>query len=184
MLTLVHDYASPASAVAVWRLHALQDEGLPVVFVGYQPLPLEVAIPPTLATLEQLERFSDEAAALGLRMQRPRRLPPTTGAHLVAALANERGLDRPWRETAYRALWERGEDLGSVAVLVDLASDVGLERGHVRDTLDDRVAVARVKRELSEPRARNVGDVPALDVDGTLVSPFLSPEDLRQLAAL
>lgn len=184
MITLFHDYISPASAVAVLRVHTLVAEGVPVDVVGFQPLPLEVAIPPTLAVMEELERHADDAAALGLTLGRPRRLPPTTGAHLVERLAGDRDAAVRFRAAAYRALWEDGADLAAPDVLVALATQAGLDGDLTRTRVQDRVEMARIKQQLAGARSVHVGGVPALDVDGTLVSAFLPLEDLRQLAAL
>lgn len=184
MLTLFHDFASPASAVAVLRLHPLLDDGLDVRFVGYQPLPLEAPIPPTLEVLEQLERHAAEAADLGLSLRRPRRLPPTTRAHHVAERATDASQAVVLREALYRALWEEGRDIADADVLADLAGAAGLPATEVAEALSDRPGLSATKARLAEPRQAHVGGVPALDFDGTLVSPFGPLDDLRQLAAL
>jgi len=184
VITLFHDHASPGSAVAVLRLHALADEGLPVRIVGYQPMPMEVAIPPSLAVLEELERHRDQARALGLELRRPQRLPPTTGAHLVERLADEPPVARRFRELAYRALWEDGADIADRDVLGELADRAGIARAMAVARLGDRVEVARTKQHLAAARSAHIGGVPALDVDGTLVSAFLPLDHLRELAAL
>ena len=56
MITLFHDYTSPASAIAVARLQRLSDEGIPIEFVGFEVLALDAALPPSLDVLAALEK--------------------------------------------------------------------------------------------------------------------------------
>lgn len=184
MLTLYHDYTSPASAVAVLRLQRLADTGVAIGFLGFDVLGLDRPIPVTLPVLEELDRQRDAAAALGLRLRRPGRCPPTVGAHLVGEVAESRGLGASWRETAYRAFWERGVDLGDSGALTGLAVAAGLERAPTAAVLADRQRRLALRRRMMELRGRGVGGVPVLEAQSTFVSPFLPEDDLRHLAGL
>lgn len=184
MLTLFHDYTSPASAVAVLRVHQLLDEGLDIGFAGFESIGVDAPIPVTLDVLAQLDQHRDEAAALGLQLQRPDRLPPTVRAHLAEDYAAEHGRDRTWREAAYRAFWERGADLADVDVLCDIAAEVGLVPARLAVALIDRTAAVTFRREVHAARSAGVGGVPTIEANGTLL-PGLTPlVDLRMLAKL
>lgn len=184
MLVLHHDFTSPASAVAVLRLQRLADEGLDVGFSGVEVLGLDVAIPPTLDVLAELERWEGPAAELGLRMQRPRRQPPTLRAHLVATVADRHDLSSAWRLAVYRAYWETGADLHDAAVLTSLAVEHGLPGDEVATLLEDHARLTSLRRRMAAKRSEGIGGVPVLELDGTLVPATLTDAELRELASL
>lgn len=184
MLICHFDYPSPAAAVAVLRLQPLADAGGEVRFSGIDVLGLDLSLPPTLDLLAARERHADRAAELGLTMRRPSRRPPTVAAHLVGGHADDRGLGAAWRSAAFRAYWEDDADLGDVPTLVELAVGVGLDGLEVAAVAADRAAGARLRQRAIQLRTKGVGDVPVLEVDGTLVPAELADDDLRQLAGL
>lgn len=184
MFILHFDHTSPAAAVAVMRLQRLADEGLDVVFRGFDVLGLEVAIPVTLDQLEEVERHRSRALDLGLPMQRPTRRPPTLGAHVVGELAESHKLGASWRLTCLHAYWARDADLGSTDVLIELAAQAGLPDDDVARVIGDRAARTAMRARMLEARGRGIGGVPVLEHNGTLVSADLSDADLRSLAAL
>lgn len=184
MLTCLHDYASPGSAVAVLRLQALVDAGVRIAFEGFEPLPVDAAAPVTLDVLADLRRWAPVAEDRGLRMRRPSRLPVTARAHLVGALATDLGLGASWRTRAYTALWRDDLDLADVDVLTRLAAEAGLPPGRARTVAEDDAAVRRFRRAAARRRGAGVGGVPVLDAGGTLVSAMLGDAEVRQLAGI
>ncbi len=184
MLVCFHDYTSPASAVAVLRLQRLADEGLPVAFEGFEVVGVDVALPVTLDVLAQLDRHRDDAAALGLRLERPASQPPTIAAHVVGDLAETVGLGAAWRLACYRGFWEGAADLSDDATLVGIAGTVGLDRTAVAAALGDRTRRADARRRMIARRSEGVGGVPVLLVHGTFVPASVSEDDLRALVAL
>src|SRR5690606_12298083 len=115
MLTLFHDYTSPASAVAVRRLQRLADEGLPVEFEGFEAIGVDATLPVTVDVVAALDDLAAVAAAEGVTLRRPRALPPTGLAHLVGDTAERVGLGASWRQVCYRAFWQDGADLADSA---------------------------------------------------------------------
>lgn len=181
MLTLYHDYTSPASAVAALRLQRLADEGVPVAFVGLEAL-VAAHLPVTGEVTAAIADLVEAAAAEGLILRRPPSLPPTAQAHVTGELAEEQGLGASWRGACYRALWQEGADLADPAVLVDLADRAGLDRAAVQACLADPGRVAAFRRSLAAHRHLGVGGVPVLLAHGTLVPALLHEEQLRELA--
>lgn len=184
MLTLFHDYTSPASAVAVARLQRLIDDGAGAAIVGTEAIGVAAVLPVTLDLLAELDAVADAAAAEGLELRRPPNVPPTAAAHLVEEVAAAHGLAAAWRRRCYDAYWAHGTDIAATDLLHDLAVEVGLPAGEVDRTLDDRVALAALRRRFAGHRRNGIGGVPTIAYDGTLVPGLLDIDDLRTLAAL
>lgn len=183
MLTLYHDYTSPASAVAVARLQRLIDAGARAEIIGHEAVGLATALPVTLDLLAELDAVADTAAAEGLTLRRPTVMPPTAAAHLIEDIA--RSIDRAavWRRRCYDAYWSAGVDIAAPAQLERLAAEVGLDARDVTDALDDRVALAAIRRRFAGHRRNGIGGVPVISYDGTLVPGLLDIDDLRTLVA-
>jgi predicted DsbA family dithiol-disulfide isomerase len=184
MLTLFHDYTSPASAIAVVRLQRLADEGLAVEFAGFEVWVVDIPLPVSLDILAALEELAPTAAAEGLTLMRPPSVPPTARAHLVGELADGVGLGASWRQTVYGAFWSDGMDIGDPDVLIELGVHAGLDRDAVQEHLGDAAALARVRRRMAAHRRNGVGGVPTVLSQRTLVPGLLPVDDLRALSTL
>lgn len=184
MLILHHDYPSAGSLRAVLTLHDLVDRGASVTFHGMDVLGVAASLPATLDDLQDWAQHREAVADRGWDLPRPRRHPPTLAAHMVERACPDAGTARAWRTACYRAHWLQGDDLGNWDVLGRLAADVGMDAEVVGELVADRVRAAQVRREMMAVRGDGVGGVPVLDVAGTKVSPFMSPDDLAALVAL
>lgn len=184
MLTLFHDYTSPASAVAVARLQRLADEGLAVEFSGFEAVGVDAILPVTVDVVAALAELSDAATAEGLTLRRPPAMPPTGWAHVLEALAVQRGLGASWRAVCYAAYWQRGVDLADHGVLEGLAVAAGLEVAEAAAALGDPGRLAAFRRSLAQHRRGGVGGVPTILAQRTLIPALLPDEQLRTLAQL
>lgn len=184
MITLYHDYTSPASAVAALRAQRLADEGLPIEFVGIEALGVDAVLPVTLDVLSEIEQLRDAAAELGLTLRRPGGLPPTAGAHVIGRWAEQSGLGASWRQTCYRAFWEQGADIASPALLRALALRAGMDGLEAEAMLEDRARFRELRIATAALRGEGVGGVPTIRAHQTLIPGLLPDEDLRALAAL
>lgn len=184
MLTLHFDYPSPAAAVAVLRLQRIADGGGNVAFSGLDVLGLDLTLPPTLDQLDELERWRERAAELGLPMRRPSRRPPTLDAHLIGALAEVEGLGASWRLACLRAYYVEDADLSDHEMLVRLAREVGFDTEAVGGRLGDTALRNAARQRAITLRGRGIGGVPVLEVDGTFVPADLGDDDLRALAGM
>lgn len=183
MLTLFHDPGSPASAVAVARLRRLSEDGVDVAFEGFDPIGVDVPLPPGLDVLAQLDALAGEARAEGIVLRRPPVLPPTGLAHVLLAHAETTPQRHEVRAATYRALWEDGADLADPDVLVGIAASAGLAEDVVAALLADRLALAARRRAMTGFRRDGVGGVPVLLASRTLVPGLLDEPSLRALAA-
>lgn len=184
MLTLFHDFTSPASAIAVQRVQRLADDGLGVAFEGFEAIGVDLSLPVTLDVLAEIERLAGAAAAEGLVLERPRSMPPTGLAHVVGDVADAAGLAASWRSTCYRAYWALGVDLADPTTLVELAGDAGLDATAVSAAVADRLVLAAVRRRMTVHRRNGVDGVPTILTSRTLVPGLLPADDLRALADL
>ncbi len=184
MLTLFHDYTSPASAVAVARVERLRADGVHCLIVGTEALGVATTLPVTVEVLAELGSVAGQAEAEGLMLRRPKNLPPTAAAHLAEDVARDHGVDTAWRTSCYRAFWTDQTDISDHQVLRDLAVDVGVPADEIERTLDDRVALLSIRQRFAAHRRDGVGGVPMISYDRTLIPGLLSPAELRALAAL
>ena len=182
MLTLFHDYTSPASAVAVARLQRLAETGLAVAFEGFEALGVDMALPLTLDVLAELDAVHGAARSEGVRLERPRLLRPTARAHLVGEVADAQGSGAAWRARCYRAVWTDDADIAQPALLTSLAREIGLDDGVVLEALNDASRLAAVRRRQGAHRRNGVGGVPTILAARTLVPGLLEDEALRTLA--
>lgn len=182
MLTLFHDFSSPASAVAVARAAALRADGVPLAFEGFEAIGVDIAVPVDLQTVALIERLAPHAEEVGIQLRRPDTLPPTGLAHVLAHHAKDHGCEDPVRDGLYRALWRDGADLGDPTTLIDIAQAAGMPRETAGALLADRVALAACRREMAAHRRIGVGGVPVLLASQTLLPGLLDSASLRELA--
>jgi predicted DsbA family dithiol-disulfide isomerase len=184
VLTLFHDYASPASAVAVARFRRLAAEGLPVELAGFDAIGIDLALPVTLDVKAALADLGEVARAEGIVLREPPALPPTALAHVVGEAAEAAGCGAAWHEAAYAGLWRDGRDLAAPAVLLELAEVAGLDRSVAEAAVADRARLAAFRRRSAGHRSDGVGGVPTILAQRTLVPGLLDEADLRVLAVL
>lgn len=186
MLTLFHDFTSPASAVAVRRAQRLVSDGLAVEFEGFDAIGIEMILPVTIDVVDEIDRLRDVAAAEDVVLRRPPGLPPTALAHaLVNAVADTgSGAAMPLRDTIYTAFWRDGRDISDRAVLMTVAFQAGVDPAIAERALDATGATVAVRRRTAAHRREGVGGVPTILAQRTLVPGLMDEDDMRALAAL
>ncbi len=112
----------------------------------------------------------------------------TLRAHQVLHLAREHGRQEALKERLLQAHFEQGLDVADVAVLADLAAEVGLDRDAVVTALRDQTYLAAVRADQAEGAGIGVRGVPFYVLDGRWgVSGAQAPETfldaLRQAAS-
>ena len=102
------------------------------------------------------------------RMQVPFTPPPLatdpTPAALVAFAAEQAGLLAPYVEGVMWHEWAQGEDIGTTAVLENVAAEIGLSVTAVRSALDDVTYLARLQENWQEAESLGVIGVPSFVV--------------------
>lgn len=105
------------------------------------------------------------AERLGMVMRLPPVQPRSRLAHEAAQWARTQGRFDDYNAAIFRAFFERGEDIGEVAVLTSLAEGLGLEAYALRRALESRELEPGVLADEREAAAIGVSGVPAFVAD-------------------
>ena len=84
-------------------------------------------------------------------------------------------------EAIFAALWIDGRDIGSEAVLIDLASEVGIDPDEITAALDDEALRDEVTDEFVAAQQAGVTGVPTFASDGHAARGAVPPEHLQRL---
>ncbi|THF84093.1 DsbA family oxidoreductase [Cohnella fermenti] len=164
-----------ADAIELWADRTAEE-----ITVSHHPFLLDPSLPPEGlpfkssmqrkigANLEEmLRRVAEAGAGVGLtfRFDRVTRMPNTVLAHSVTALLPEE--QRPkWVEAIMTAYFEFGRDIAKQEVLMEVATDTGLNAHQLATQLKDGDGLAAVERDLEKARAMGISGVPFFVVDG------------------
>ena len=129
------------------------------------------------------QRVSAAAAAEGLTyaMDKISRQPNTLDAHRLIRWAGGIGKAAEMKQRLMDLYFTEGADLTNHAVLVQAATDVGLDPEDVRAALESDQDVADVEREAVSAKEAGIEGVPCFILDGKFaVSGAQAPEDLAE----
>lgn len=84
-------------------------------------------------------------------------------------------------EAVFETLWQDGRDIGDTDLLVELATDVGVDVDEVRSALDDDTLREDVRRQFTEAQRHGVTGVPTFAYDGHAARGAVPPEQLQRL---
>lgn len=84
-------------------------------------------------------------------------------------------------EAIFDALWREGRDVGDPDVLAELAADVGLDPGEIRDAIRDEALRERLHQQFDEARRQGITGVPTFVYDGHEARGAVPPEHLERL---
>lgn len=113
--------------------------------------------------LDQIhQRFRDMAKAAGVEMDPdvPQRIPNTLNAHRLIHWAGLEGRQTAMVSALFRAYWREGRDIGDLAVLADLAAEVGLEREVIARLLASDADAGDIAARDQDARRKGVSAVP------------------------
>ena len=123
--------------------------------------------------------MQERARGVGLVMKRPQIAPNTSLAFQATLYAKEKGLDGEFHHAAAKLYWETGANLGEMAVLQQVAQEVGLDWTELEVRLQSGHYRQQVLDEHADAKARDVGVVPTYIVDGEYLKGDVSLEDLE-----
>lgn len=153
----------------VWRAFEL-DPSAPAVKVPRIPYAERLAAKYRTSTAqadEMIRRMTETAAAEGLDFRFDLIRPGNTfDAHRLIHFAAKRGLGDQAKERLLRAYMTEGEAIGDHAVLVRLATEIGLDPADVRALLAGDELAAEVRADEEAARSLGISGVPYFVIDG------------------
>ena len=84
-------------------------------------------------------------------------------------------------EAVFEALWVDGHDIGDTDVLAELAEDVGLDGGEIRDAIADETHRRRLRDAFMSAQKSGVTGVPTFVYGGHAARGAVPPAHLRRL---
>ncbi|MFD1512355.1 DsbA family oxidoreductase [Halomarina rubra] len=84
-------------------------------------------------------------------------------------------------ERVFEALWVEGRDIGDEDLLVELATEAGVEESEVRSALDDEALREEVREQFTASQQAGVTGVPTFAYDGYAARGAVPPEQLERL---
>jgi predicted DsbA family dithiol-disulfide isomerase len=124
------------------------------------------------------------AEDLGVPMKLPPLQPRSRRAHEAAHWARSHRRFDDYHDSVFRAFFERGEDIGSIDVLVALAEELDLPGPSLREALEQRTFEATVLGDEDAARTLGLSGVPAFVADRRAALTGVQPvEHLEQLIA-
>lgn len=110
------------------------------------------------------------------------RTPNTFLAHRLIWFAEREGCQDAVVDSLFRGYFEDGADIGSIATLVQLATQAGLHREIVERFLQSDEGIAEVKAEEATGHKLGIRGVPYFILDGTYAISGAQPVDTFVLA--
>jgi predicted DsbA family dithiol-disulfide isomerase len=100
--------------------------------------------------------------------------------HEGTLYAKEKGRDGAFHHAAARAYWERGEDLGDIAVVQGIAEECGLDWNEMSGRLELGHYRQQVMDEYERAKSLGVGGTPTYFIADTLLPGDVSFEALEE----
>jgi predicted DsbA family dithiol-disulfide isomerase len=155
----------------IWRAYELRPEPVPM-------------IDPKSDYLQRAWRDSVAPLAerLGVTMRFPPVKPRTRKTHEAAHWARALGRFEDYHNEIFRAFFERGEDIGNVGVLIELARGLELDSDSLQQSLITHEFAVSVLADEAEAQNLGVSGVPAFIADRKAALSGVQPiENLERL---
>jgi predicted DsbA family dithiol-disulfide isomerase len=151
--------AAKTDAQIVWRAYQLRKDGPP-------------RMEPRGEAMNQGWRDTvlPMAAALGIEIQQPSRLPLTRYAHEAAAWARAQGRFDEFHAALLRAYFLEDLDIGEIETLQQLAWRLGLDTADLASALREQRHADEVEEDLLIAETYGVRGVPAFVIGGQVLS--------------
>lgn len=164
-LIVYGDYVCPYCYLAETQLERLRgDVSFEIEPAAFELRPPGTALPaPDAEWLRRGWRESVEplARSMGVEMRCPRASTRTRKAHEAVAHAREQGAALAMHSAIYRAWWLDGRDIGRIDVLMEIATEVGLDGSGLKVELDIDKWTDRVVQEEAAASQYGIAAVPA-----------------------
>jgi predicted DsbA family dithiol-disulfide isomerase len=109
-------------------------------------------------------------------------VPNSQKALELTELARDLGLEKHVHDRLMHAHWSEGKDIGDESVLLELASEAGLDREEAAAALADGRYRLRVVSATREANAIGINAIPAFLLDGRLLLVGAYPHEVFERA--
>ncbi|MFC4599773.1 DsbA family oxidoreductase [Cohnella hongkongensis] len=112
------------------------------------------------------QRITEAGANVGVtfRFEKVERMPNTVLAHRITALLPQED-EATWIEAVMKAYFEDGRDIARLDVLLDIASELGLDAEEARRLLDNGEGLEDVEKDMATAQAIGISGVPFFIID-------------------
>lgn len=165
------DYVCPYCYLLEHDLDRLREQYTNKLIIDYRAFELRPAPAPTLdprgdyllsawrsSVLPMAERY-------GMPMQLPSVQPHSSLSFQMTEYAREQGMTLETHMALFRAFFVDDRDIGELSVLLEIASELGLDTEELQQHLQTGRYKDEVDRQRAEGLARQVSGVPALFVE-------------------
>ncbi len=106
-------------------------------------------------------------------------LPAQVASYYVKQEHPDHWLD--FDRAIFTALWQDGRDIGDTAILVELATDVGLDGDEIRDAIGNDDLREELREQFVDAQQQGITGVPTFVYDGYAARGAVPPEQLERL---
>lgn len=119
-----------------------------------------------------------EAAGLALNFAKIDRTPNTINAHRLIHWAGLDGVQTAAVSRLFKAYFEEGADIGDTSVLIDIAENIGMDRGALDRLFASDADIEDIQARDAHARTRGVTGVPMFIVANQHALPGAQPTEL------
>ena len=130
---------------------------------------------------ELTEPLRNHAREAGLIMRPPKVTPNTMYSLEATEYAQQQGKFLEFHEAAYKAYWDKGQDLGQLEVLEEIARSVSLNTSEMLERLEDHYYSSTVMAQYQEALQHGIRGIPSFVV-GNLMFTGAHPYDIFKSA--
>jgi predicted DsbA family dithiol-disulfide isomerase len=164
-----------------WRPYFLNEWIPPEGMSREQYLTTKFGSPDRYSGIAQRVRAAAAEEGLVYAVDRINRQPNTLDAHRLIRWADGIGRAAEMKQKLMDLYFTAGADLSNRAVLVQAATEVGLDPEDVRTALDSDQDIAEIEREVEAAKEAGIQGVPCFILDGKYaISGAQAPEALAQ----
>ena len=177
-VTIYSDYVCPYCYIGAERVQKLQQEySIPVIWKSFElhPEAPEGGIPPAMfyKNNPRLKRISDNAKVLatdaGLKFGTHVIYSNSRLALELGEYAEQEGKGEAFRVAIFDAYFQQIQDIGSEAVLLEIAESIGVPRDTAEKCLGEREMRSLVDSQTQEARGLGITGVPTFIIGQYMV---------------
>ena len=119
-------------------------------------------------TTAMLDQITERGKAVGIVFNQEQSIPVNTlQAHRMIHFAQEHGLASQMKEALFKAYFTDNKNIGQIAVLADLAKEIGLKKEEAIEYLESEKGTEAIQADIQEAKRMKISGVPFFVIDRT-----------------